>query len=242
MTDWWARQFFLYCERGSDPAFWAEPFNAVSNGAFLFAAAAAFAALTANRSDRARPERLLILLSAIIGVASFAFHTTAARWAIVLDTASIAVMSFAYLAFAMRRLLSATWAVTVIGLAALALGLAGARALPCPAGLLPITAAAGHPCLNGSMGYLPVVAAMAAMAAALSARGHEAAGLIAGAALVFALSLVLRTFDTELCGSTHLFGRARGTHALWHVLNAAAIYLLLIAAIRHGAAPVRPPQ
>jgi hypothetical protein len=38
----WSTPIDLYCER-ADPSFWAEPVNALSNCAFLIAAAAAFA-------------------------------------------------------------------------------------------------------------------------------------------------------------------------------------------------------
>ena len=106
--------------------------------------------------------------------------------------------------------------------------------IPCPAGLLPITAAAGHPCLNGSLGYLPVIAAMALIGGWLALRRHPAGRLLLGAALVFALSLAVRSLDTEVCSMTVLWGRARGTHSLWQLINSLAMYLLLRAAIRHG--------
>ena len=31
----WSDQVFSYCERGGAPGFWAEPLNALSNGAFI---------------------------------------------------------------------------------------------------------------------------------------------------------------------------------------------------------------
>lgn len=231
--DWWLQQFFLYCERGSDPAFWAEPFNALSNGAFLVAAAAAAVKLR-HSSDAAGPaEWSMVSLAGIVGIGSFCFHTTAARWAFVFDTGSIAVLSFAYLGYALRRFAGASWGMTLLGVALMAASFFLVRFLPCPgAQLLPITAAAGHPCLNGSLGYLPVIAAMAIVGAWLWQRDHGAGSLILGAAGVFLLSLVVRSIDTEVCGMSTLFGRARGTHALWHVLNAVAIYLLLVASVK----------
>ena len=33
--DW--GKVYNYCERGGDPGFWAEPLNAISNGAFVIA-------------------------------------------------------------------------------------------------------------------------------------------------------------------------------------------------------------
>lgn len=236
--DWWLQQFFLYCERGSDPSFWAEPFNAVSNGAFLIAALSVVPTLSRVRSTRpVTAEKLLVLLCATIGIGSFCFHTFATRWAFMFDAGSILAMSLAYLVYAVRRFLGAEWMGTVFAIAALMLGFVLVRFIPCPAGLMPFTAAAGHPCLNGSLGYLPVIAAMSFIGGWLAVRRHAAGGALLAAALVFALSLTLRSLDTELCATTVLFGRARGTHALWHLLNALALFLLLRAAIRHGGPP-----
>jgi hypothetical protein len=144
------------------------------------------------------------------------------------------VMSVAYLLYAMRRFVGTGWLGAAMSIAALMLGFALVRSVPCPAGLLPITAAAGHPCLNGSLGYLPVIAAMSLIGGWLALRGHPAGRLLLGAALVFGLSLVVRSLDTEVCATTVLWGRERGTHALWHVLNAFALFQLLRAAILYG--------
>jgi hypothetical protein len=184
---------------------------------------------------KAGMEWALIALCAVIGVASFCFHTFASRWAFVFDTGSIAIMSVSYLIYAVRRFLRARWAGTTIAIAVLMSGFALVRYLPCPVGLLPITAAAGHPCLNGSMGYLPVIAAMAVIGGLLVARQHPAGKFLVSAALVFGLSLAVRSLDTELCALTVVWERALGTHAFWHLLNALALYLLMQAAIRHGA-------
>lgn len=152
--DWW-QQFFLYCERGNDPAFWAEPFNAISNGAFVIAAAATVPALARARATRpVTAEALLVAVCATIGVGSFCFHTFATRWAFMFDVSSIMLMSLAYLVYAMRRFVGAGWVGAAAAVAALFVGFSLVRLIPCPTGLLPVTAAAGHPCLNGSLGYL----------------------------------------------------------------------------------------
>ncbi|MEE8297041.1 MAG: hypothetical protein V3R26_04335, partial [Hyphomicrobium sp.] len=72
----WDQKIYRYCERGHDPAFWAEPFNAISNGAFLFAALfAAIAYLRLPREERDFVEAGLIVLVTIVGIGSFLFHT-----------------------------------------------------------------------------------------------------------------------------------------------------------------------
>ncbi len=74
----------------------------------------------------------------------------------------------------------------------------------------------------------------------LALRSHPAGRFLLGAAIVFGLSLAVRSLDTEVCAATVMWGRERGTHALWHVLNALALYLLLRAAIQYGATAKSP--
>ena len=228
----WKEQLFIYCERGSDPSFWAEPFNAISNLGFLIAAAAAFAAyLRKGGGDRA--EGALIVIVATIGAGSFLFHTFATRWAAIADIAPIGVFMLAYLAFALLRFLGAPW--WVVGVALAAFLLAGRSAALCPVGLLPVTEAAGRPCFNGSLAYSPALLALFVLAAMLAWRGHPATARVGAAALLLAASLTLRTLDVEVCPLTDILGQPRGAHALWHALNAGVLYLLLMAAIESPA-------
>lgn len=80
--DLW-RSVDLYCER-TGPEFWSEPVNALSNVAFIVAAA------LIGRHARARGEVapdawLLAALVALVGAGSFLFHTLATVWAGWLD-------------------------------------------------------------------------------------------------------------------------------------------------------------
>ena len=70
------------------------------------------------------------------------------------------------------------------------------------------------------------------IAVALAARDQGARRSLGLAALVFAISLGLRTADTALCPQFPL-----GTHFVWHVLNAVVLFMLLRTAIaaRRGA-------
>jgi hypothetical protein len=231
----WTDQIFAYCERAGDPAFWAEPFNAISNVAFLIAASAA-TVLLARQPDagRRRLEWALVGLVAVIGIGSFLFHTTATRWASVADTAPIGIFMIGYLAYALRRYLQASYLGVGLALAVFLAAMRYGSAIPCDPALLPVTAAAGRPCFNGSLGYVPALAALLLIGVLLVVRRHGAGPLVLGGGLLFALSLTLRTIDFEVCGATAFLGRARGTHALWHTLNALLLFLLLVAAIRHG--------
>jgi hypothetical protein len=233
----WDDQIFRYCERGQEGAFWAEPLNAVTNGAFLIAAVLAAVEL-ARRPPGQAPgvaEPLLVLLVFVMGIGSFLFHTYATRWASYADTVPIGLFMLAYLAYSLRRYLNLGWIWIGLGLGAFVWSLQLAGKVQCGPGLLSVTQAAQGPCLNGTMGYVPAFAALAGLALLLLIVRHPAGRYLALAAGIFLVSMVFRTVDLEICDLSRLMGRRIGTHFLWHVLNAATLYVLLLAAIRHGA-------
>jgi hypothetical protein len=204
----WSAPVSLYCER-ADLSFWGEPVNALTNAAFLIAAAAGFV-LWRRAGGRDLPVLTLIVVVAAVGLGSFTFHTVATRGAALADVVPIAIFIYGYLALALHRFLhlsALTVVAVVIGFAA------GAQAL----------AVAFPARLNGSVAYLPALLAM--IGVALAARGAARSSL-ALAAIVFAASLALRTIDRAVCAEFPL-----GTHFLWHLLNAVVLYVLLRAAI-----------
>jgi hypothetical protein len=212
----WSTPIDLYCER-TDPSFWAEPANALTNAAFLIAAAAAFVAwrrAAAHESGQAAdwPALALIIVVAAVGLGSFAFHTLATRGAVLADVIPIAIFIYGYLLLALRRYLHLSLPVAIAITVAYAVG---AQALSM---LAPARA------LNGSVGYLPALLAL--LAVARLTRGPARRGL-ALAVMLFTLSLALRTIDLAACEEFPL-----GTHFLWHLLNAAVLYVLLRAAIK----------
>jgi len=75
---------------------------------------------------------------------------------------------------------------------------------------------------------------LALVAAAAAVKRHPAAGYLIAASAAFAVSLVMRSLDQEVCGATMVWGQTRGTHALWHLLNAVTLGVLLMAAVRYG--------
>lgn len=238
----WNDQIFRYCERGADPGFWAEPLNAVTNGAFILAAIAA--AWELGRLDRERRSSAAIGLTAlvaVIGVGSFLFHTYATRWSSYADTIPIGIFMLAYLAFALRALVRLPWIGVAVGIALFIAALNYAGTVQCRPGLLSAMAVARGPCLNGTVGYAPAAIALLLIGAWLAIRRHPAWGYLVTAGAVFVISMTFRTVDMEICASTRLAGRLLGTHFLWHTLNALTLYLLLLAAIRHGKAPQAAP-
>lgn len=221
----WLQPIDLYCER-TDAAFWAEPVNAVSNAAFLVAAAFAWRQWS-RAGGRDGPALALIALVAVIGIGSFLFHTFANRWSLLADVIPIQLFMLGMFGIMLRRLLRwpLTWAVP--GTAAfLACGLLAPRLAP----VLGLGAGAG-----AALGYGTGLVAMLVLGGraviALPAPRREAGRALLAAAAVFAVSLTLRQLDLRICTDLPL-----GTHFLWHVLNAVTLALLLDATIRLGPA------
>ena len=231
----WSDQVFSYCERGGDPGFWAEPLNAVSNGAFIIAGiVAAWQLASAARSDRALPEWGLVLLVFVIGTGSFLFHTYATAWAILADTIPITLFMLAYLGYALRRFVGLPWIVVLAALLAFYAAVKFAQGIPCSNELLPMTRAAGKRCFNGTLGYAPAFVALVLVGALLAWQRHPAARYLLGAAAVFFTAMTFRTIDYEVCTWAVRGGRGVGSHFLWHALNAVVLYVLLLGAIRYG--------
>jgi hypothetical protein len=230
----WSAQVFRYCERGADPGFWAEPLNALSNGAFIIAAiAAAVTLMRQPEPGRARlPQWLLVALVFVIGIGSFLFHSFATKWASLADVLPIGIFMLAYLAYALRVYLGLAWITTAVGIGIFVAAMHFAGEVECRPGLMGVTTAARGGCLNGTAAYVPAFLAMLGIGAAPAARRHSAARLLIAAAVVFLISMVFRTIDLEVCQMTMLAGHALGTHFLWHILNATTLYLLLLGAIR----------
>jgi hypothetical protein len=206
----WSQPIDLYCER-TDAAFWSEPANAVSNAAFLIAAAAAF--VRWRRGDRGDWLALaLIGVVTAVGIGSFTFHTAATRGAVLADVIPIAVFIYGYLLLALRRFL---------GLPCIA---AGAIVVAYAAAAQGLSALAPPRFLNGSVGYLPALAALIAVGAIAKEKAVRRG--LALAALLFAISLALRTADLSMCPAFPL-----GTHFAWHILNAVVLYILLCTAM-----------
>lgn len=210
----WFEPVRAYCER-TDAGFWAEPVNALTNAAFLLAAG-----LAVRRARGDGPVLALAAVVFVVGLGSFLFHTLANRWSMLADVIPIAVFIYGYFALAMIRFfglrpLVAT-AVT-LAFAAFNLGLTP--------GLDALTGRSVAGLTNGSIDYVPAILALLGVGLALLPRAPGTARSVLVTAGIFLVSLTFRTVDVASCGSLPL-----GTHFLWHVLNAAVLYRLLVAA------------
>lgn len=204
-------------------ALWAEPLNAVTSAAFLVAAVAAFVLWRRAGRSGDWPVLALIAVTVAIAVSSALLHTLATRWAGLVHVISLEVFMLGYLALALRRFFGLGFAGTMVGLM-----LCSSVSPPVLRWIEPVA----EPWL-GSLRYVPALVGLAALGAAgrmlkVAAGARDAAATLLAAAGLFALSLLLRAADQPLCGVL-----PAGTHFVWHVLNAAVIYLLLRAAILH---------
>jgi hypothetical protein len=228
MASDWSAPIDAYCER-VDASFWSEPVNALSNAAFLVAAALALAHWRrAGSADR--PALYLIIVVAIVGTGSFLFHTFANRWSRLADVLPIALFIYGYFFFSMRRLLGFGPAAAIalaLGFAAFSFGFERAFVLAFGQRGLELT--------NYSVGYFPAALALMAVGVALigssQSRRRDAGRALLLAGGLFIVSLIFRTMDQAICAAWPL-----GTHFIWHVLNAAVLFILTAAAIRFRAA------
>jgi hypothetical protein len=204
MDPW--RQIDLYCER-TDPGFWSEPANAITNAAFLLAAVLVWRGAV-DAQPRGRDARLLAALIGLIGAGSFLFHTLATVWAAWLDQGAIALYIYVFLWLFLARVAGLRWWGALGGLGVFAVA---SRAL---------TAQFPPGSFNGSYAYLPALLALGLLTAYAWRRGHAGAARLAAAAGVFVLAIALRTVDQLLCAAWPL-----GTHFAWHCLIALVAYL-----------------
>ena len=194
----------LYCER-TGAGLWSEPVNALTNLAFMLAAA-----LLLRRMDTRTPAdvRALAWLLALIGAGSLVFHTVAQRWASVLDIAFIAIFVVVFIQRALVRLH----------------GLRSGTAMVATVGVIMLSAAIAVtvriPALNGSELYLGPWLALIVLA--LTCPHRQAARWLRTTAALFAVSLVFRSADLALCEVFPL-----GTHFGWHLNNALVLWCAL---------------
>jgi hypothetical protein len=209
----WTRAIDGYCER-TDPGYWSEPVNAITNAAFLIAAVVMWWRTAGAGLPLARA--LCIVLS-LIGVGSYLFHTYAQTWAAVADVVPIVVFILLYVFAATRDFLGMSLGWT-----------AGVTVL-----FLPYAAATGAvfammPFFQVSAAYWPVPVLILVYAALLGNRAPATARGLAIGAVILIASLVFRTIDEMVCEAVPL-----GTHFLWHILNGVMLGWMIEVYRRH---------
>lgn len=219
----WFAPVDLYCERTAIGV-WNEPLNATSNLSFVLAALLIWR-IAQQRGPIPGWLGLMLCLGGGIGVGSFLFHTAANEWAQLADVTPI--WSFvACHVYCMVQIMSDRapqlkhLLVLCVGMLILMSWLAISNADPTPNAL--ITNPTPDP-FNGSLSYLPAIAALLLFSLATTIRRHPLKLWISGATVLFTISLFFRTIDLRVCEAW-----PAGTHFLWHLLNAALIGILLL--------------
>lgn len=220
----WQQPVDLYCER-FDAGLFAEPLNALSNLAFIFAGVWLLVRLPRHfHAPRKVPAPLevLAMLVILIGICSGAFHVFATQWAQVLDVSSIGLFIYFFVVCFAHYVLDVRWVLAWIAAPAFwAFGL--------------FVQAPFHPDgFNGSVGYFPALAGIALIGAGLAYQQRDGAAQFGIAALVFTISIGLRSVDLAWCS-----GWVWGTHWAWHLLNGVTLALATLGLARACAATSR---
>lgn len=205
----------IYCER-NNIEYWAEPINALTNIAFIFSGL--ILTLTIFRQNiNARKDItswILVSLILLIGLGSWLFHTHASTWAMIADVTPISIFILTYAWFALRRFIDASLWFCILGTSSiLAFSILFQLLIKLPAGA-----------------YLGALLAMVIMGGYLFIfKKHPASYFLLLAAIIFSISLTLRTIDEIVCESFPL-----GTHFMWHLLNALVLFIVTRALIMFG--------
>ncbi len=208
----------LYCER-TTLEFWGEPFNAISNAAFLVAALYAVQLL---RTHGLR-DRWLWALAAnigVIGVGSFIFHTGPSLYSFAADVVPIAV----FIAASFTFLLKYGFDVPIWRRAGWVACLFASMIFCRWAGPADFR-------IGVSFLFIPVVVLLAIFSILYACQPYSSHSramtrLFALASGVFAMATITRALDTPLCAAIPI-----GLHFVWHILNACVCYWVFKACV-----------
>lgn len=198
----------IYCERLEDVGFWVEPINALSNLFFVLAAIMVYQLIRKSEVSPKLPVYLLAIMLFIIGVGSFLWHTFAEPWAEAADVIPIMVYILLYILFFSRYVLHYTYflASAMVGGFFLFSFLFGQ--------------AVDMSWLNGGIGYVPPILYLLFLT--LLTQEQEQLKKLFPLIGLFFISLTFRSVDMSVCECPCV-----GTHFLWHLLNAAFLFLLI---------------
>ena len=212
------RQIIAYCER-TDFTYWSEPVNALTNAAFLIAAA-----LVWRQTSGLPLARALAVMLAVIGLGSFLWHTHATRWSGLADVLPILGFILLYLFAATRDFLRLP--------AAAAFG-AVLLFLPYAAGVSWLLGQV-LPGLGANAAYFSVAALIAVFGVWLR-KTDTGKGLLVGTGILCA-SLGFRMADDAVCAVFPI-----GTHFMWHILNGVMLGWMIHVYVRHQRPRHCPP-
>lgn len=206
MNDFLGIPLPTYCERGSSMDFFAEPLNAISNIAFILVGFGIYNLLRKNRIQRVEYKAVLVLVI-LVGFGSFLWHATGTSYALILDVIPSA-LSFALITYIFLSKL--------IGNKLLALLLVLL--------LLPLRFFISSFATTDNISSLIRNLINATVFLVMIVLAFKKYGRIAfeglGVLTVYILAITMRIIDGQVCSTFYV-----GTHFLWHILNALAVYL-----------------
>ncbi len=207
-----------YCERiGTEPNFWGEPVNALTNLAFY--AAVYWLFLEARKRERLDSGVVsLIFLVFCIGTGSFLFHTFATNWALASDVIPIQAFIILYFGVVLYHVHGLGLLVSIVG---------AFTFLPLAAGMQFLLA--GTLLGGANAGYVSALLLLFVNAVILAIRHHAIVPWLAAGSGVFVLSLAFRILDEHVCSAF-----PTGTHFAWHILNSVVLAIVATGFIRHG--------
>lgn len=194
----------LYCER-TEPGLWSEPFNVLTNFAFLFAAWMLWQRQLP--SEARREARRMAVLLAVVGVGSGLFHLTGQQWANWADVGAIMLFIVVFLQRYLSRVVRASSGGVVLAVIGLLL-------------LCRLIGSFGDLGMNGSEPYLAPWLVLAIFSRWAARKSPASLPWMLAASCLFPISLALRSLDLALCDAWPM-----GTHFGWHLLNAMVLYL-----------------
>ena len=216
-----------YCERIA-PGFWGEPFNLLSNLAFIIAGVFVWRYFLRQRSNIACQTwdvGLLIALLFAIGIGSGLWHLFANSWSLKTDTIPILLFINIYLLSCLFRLFSLSiYAGLLIFFVYHVVNISIQSALPADF-------------LNGSIFYMPTWLFLLGITLFVWKLRSPGRRYYIYALIIFSISLTFRTLDQAACDIIPI-----GTHFLWHLLNAATLYLLMLGLINNTVADRHTPK
>ena len=206
-----------YCERIL-PRLWDEPFNVLTNIAFLLVAFLLFRKLRTLSSSSVNNSLdlwILIGLVTAIGVGSATWHLLAAGWALWADRIPILLFISFFLVSCLVRMVNLSITTSLVLLVIFHIINVFVQIHFPP------------PTLNGSVFYIPTFLFLITITFLLGS--HHSLPVKSNfliASVIFAIAIIFRSIDLAVCDSISI-----GTHFIWHLLIALTIYLLMTALI-----------
>ena len=207
----WFETIDGYCER-IDASFWSEPLNAITNVIFLITAI-----WVLSRGGLNNKARALAFILGMIGIASFLFHSVATAWAGALDVLSIVLFTLLYIFVATEDFL----------------GLSRRSALGVTLGFFPFSVVVDWltlplSFLGSTRIYIPMLVLISLYSLILYKKLPDVSRGLAIGALLLTISMFARSLDLPLCEII-----PKGTHYLWHVINAIMLGWMIEVYRRH---------